>query len=472
MAKIDESRLAAAAEKSPADFLRALRFLRGHKKKISQPTLNAFVLRLVQKHGPAEARVMLPKLISEVARQQSPQRAWNILSFLEVALGFRRPRLGIYDNALHFIGGAQKYGCTIASALKNDFDITLIANKPVEPAELENWYDLDLSGCEIRIIPIPYFEDQGGTSEVVDAGAVDTSRDNPFDVISRESGRYDVFVNNCMLEMVYPLANTSVFICHFPEREKSRFFYVDRYSEITYNSLYTAGWIEKRWNLKPHRHLYPPVDMNPPEFPKEKDNVILSVARFDPGGIKQQLDMVKAFQKLADERPEAMTGWKFRLAGGSPAGNPYLEQVESHLSQNPGLNIDLQVNRPASDVKKIYETAKIFWNFSGFRQTDPAKVEHFGMTVAEAMQNGCVPIIFRGGGQTEIVEDAVSGFLFSSEKELFERTMSLMKDPALLAAMGRRAYERGRMFRREVFVSRVRAHFEELMKSIYPEKIV
>ncbi len=470
MTKVDESRLAAAAERSPRDFLRTLRSLRGQRKKIPQSALNVLVLRLIQKFGAADVRAILPKTIHEVNRQRGPQRAWNILSFLEVALGFRRPQLGIYDNALHFIGGAQKYGCTIASALKDTFEITLVANKPVSQAELEDWYGLALSGCEIKVIPIADFEEQPGALKIVDAGAVDTSRGNPFDVISRESGHYDVFVNNCMLEMVYPLANASVFICHFPEREKSRYFYVDRYTEIIYNSLYTAEWIEKRWNLKPHRHLYPPVDMDPPELPKEKGDVILSVARFDPGGNKQQLDMIKAFQKLSEERPGATAGWKFRMAGGSPAENPYLREVESHLGQNPGWDIDLQVNRPASEIKKIYKTAKIFWNFSGFRQKDPAKVEHFGMTVAEAMQNGCVPIVFRGGGQTEIIEDGVSGYLFSSERELFEKTMDLIKDPELLAAMGRRAYERGRTFRREVFVDRVRSHFKELMKSIYPEK--
>lgn len=92
----------------------------------------------------------------EYLRSKGRPAALRLLSRLEVASGGRRPSLGLYDNALHFIGGAQKYGCTIAHALQDDFDITLIANSEVTLDRLQSWYDLDLSRCRLRssIFPI------------------------------------------------------------------------------------------------------------------------------------------------------------------------------------------------------------------------------------------------------------------------------------------------------------------------------
>jgi glycosyltransferase involved in cell wall biosynthesis len=453
------------AEKSPRHFLRLLRRSLARNKAIPQEVLNSLALTVIQTHPSSRVLRFLPRLVQTVAAERGLQSAWNLVASLEVALHHRKPTIGLYDNAAHYIGGAQKYGCTIASALQDDFDITLIANRPVARSQLENWYGLDLSRCRVKVIPIPYFEKKDRLRELIDAGEVDTSQENPFHLISLESGHYDLFINNCMLEMVYPLANVSIFITHFPERGKSRFFYVKKYSQIVANSLYTARWIRQKWDLNPHQHLYPPVDMEAPFVPQEKENIILSVSRFDPGGNKQQLKMIEVFQHISRDQPEKLKGWRLAVVGGSIRDNPYLGKINGHLSRNPSSAIELRTNLPASDLKSLYQKAKIFWHFCGLGQTDPAKVEHFGMTVAEAMQNGCVPIAFRGGGQMEIVEDTVSGFLFSTEKELAEKTLDLIGRPGFLGEIGKQALERGKRFRRGVFVDAVQAYVRDLVRA-------
>jgi glycosyltransferase involved in cell wall biosynthesis len=168
-------------------------------------------------------------------------------------------------------------------------------------------------------------------------------------------------------------------------------------------------------------------------------------------------------------QPRELAGWKLVLVGGSPRHNPYLERIQAYLQRTPAAEIDLKVNVSASDLKSEYARAKLFWHFCGLGQTDPAKVEHFGMTVAEAMQNGCVPVVFRGGGQTEIVEDGISGFLFSSEKELIDKTLGLLENSDRLEEMSGRAHQRGRAFRREVFTDVVRNYFRGLLASRFSE---
>jgi O-antigen biosynthesis protein len=416
---------------------------------------------IVANPGPKGMAALL-RICRRIARQRGIQNVFNLIQRLEVSFDYRKPTLAIYDHTLHLIGGAQKYGCTIAHALQDDFDVTLIANKPVQHQDLQNWYQLDLSHCRIVTIPIPFYERQG--KEHLDPAAIPSRRiANPFHLISLESGRYDFFINNSMVEMVYPLANQSLFICHFPERRPSSYFYVDRYQHLIYNSRYTAEWIQKKWELRPDIHIYPPVDMDGSVNFLNKENMILSAARFDPGGNKQQMRMVQVFKELLQHQPHALHGWKLVLAGGSPRDNPYLQNIQRAIANSGLENVELHVNISAAELKGLYQRARIFWHLCGLSQNEPELVEHFGMTTAEAMQNGCVPVVFAGGGLLEIVENNVSGLLFSSKDQLAQQTLRLVTDPQLLQGLGEKACQRGKIFSRGVFENRVKGVFAQLL---------
>ena len=113
-------------------------------------------------------------------------------------------------------------------------------------------------------------------------------------------------------------------------------------------------------------------------------------------------------------------------------------------------------------MKEWYGRAAIFWHFCGLGQSNPANVEHFGMSTVEAMQNGCLPIVFDGGGQREIVENGISGFRFASARELRELTLRALADPGLRQRFGAAARARGAQFNRAVFAAKVRGLFREL----------
>lgn len=404
-----------------------------------------------------------PRLDDEILKilnEQGVQAAYNRLMRMEVALGLRKPTLALYDHCGHFIGGGQKYGFTAAHALRDIFDITLLVNGEITHGDIENWYGLDLSPCKIKVVKLPFFDQFD--SPVLDPARVSRRMENPFHLISRESGNYDFFINNSMNEMVYPLSNVSVMICHFPERRPKSYFYADRYTYVVYNSKYTAHWIEKKWKFTPHKHIYPPVDMEPEEEEKTrtpKENIILSVARFEAGGSKKQLEMVKTFLALNRRMPDLFKDWKLVLAGGSPAENDYLKKIEETIGSHEAVNIELKLNIAADELKALYRRSSIFWHLCGLDQTDPSLVEHFGMTIVEAMQNGLVPIVFDGGGQREIVEEGVSGFRVQSSAALMNAVIKLLRDPALRARLSRGAFERSKLFTRETFESNVRDFF-------------
>ncbi|MBN1940254.1 MAG: glycosyltransferase family 4 protein [Candidatus Aminicenantes bacterium] len=403
----------------------------------------------------------LAKAVERTSRRDGIQAARNVLAKREVALGLRRPTMAVYDQAFQFIGGAQKYGLTMTAALLDTFDITLLANKDIRTEDFKEWYGLDLSACRVKAVKIPFYEARGG--QHLDPAFVTRDMENPFHLVSRESGNYDVFVNNSMNEMVFPLAPVSVLICHFPERRPQSYFYADRYTRTVCNSRFTADWIEKKWGFSPHRLLYPPVDMEPGEDgggPRNK--IILSVARFEPEGFKRQREMIGAFLKLRKLRPDAAGDWRFVLAGGSQAKNAYLDRLRDMISDSGGA-VELKVNIPASDLKALYREASIFWHMCGLHREDPGETEHFGMTAVEAMQNGLVPVVYDGGGLPEIVDHGVNGFRVESTAGLLARTLGLLADPDLIAGMGRAAREKAKMFSRTNFEKNARAIFDEAL---------
>ncbi|MCX6580888.1 MAG: glycosyltransferase family 4 protein [Candidatus Aminicenantes bacterium] len=403
--------------------------------------------------------------ILQISAEHGPQAAYNTLLRVEVALKLRKPSLAIYDHTFHIIGGGQKYGFTAAHALQDMFDITLLLNKEISHQDIRDWYHLDLTRCRIKEIKIPFF--QQFDSPLPDPARVSRRMENPFHIISRESGNYDFFINNSMNEMVYPLANVSAIICHFPERRPRSYFYADRYTHVIYNSRYTAHWIQQKWKFTPHKHIYPPVDMAPaaPASETAKENIILSVARFEEGGSKKQLEMVRMFLKLNRRFPALLNEWKLALVGGSPDENEYLKKIKELVEKSGAGNIRLMVNSSGDELKALYGKAKIFWHLCGLDQTDPALVEHFGMTIVEAMQNRLVPIVFDGGGQREIVDHGVNGFRVQSTAQSMSFTMKLINEPALREELGRRAFEKSKLFTRETFELNVREFFSaELAK--------
>jgi len=421
------------------------------------------ILELTQKlkRDPSRARQMLRQTIEKIAIESGIQASFNLLLRMEVVLGLRRPTLALYDHAIHFIGGAQKYGLTIAATLQDVFDITILANKDVRHEDFHEWYGLDLSRCHIKVLKLPFYEKRKAIH--LDPTQVTIKEPNPFHRISRESGNYDIFINNSMNEMVFPLANVSVLVCHFPERRPRTYFYADRYNYIVYNSRYTLEWIGKKWKIPSHEHIYPYVETATSAGQKPKKKLLLSVARFEVGGTKRQKEMVESFLTLDTLYPEATEGWKFILAGGSDPENPYLSFLENLIRQHPRQNVELRVNISAAELDSLYEEATIFWHLCGIVHDDPSAVEHFGMTTIEAMAHGAVPIVYDGGGLREIVDEGVNGFRVKSQAMLLERTLELFSDRNLVGQLSQAARKKAQEFSREKFEARVRAFFERLL---------
>lgn len=422
-------------------------------------TLLIAVIKLAECHPSSVIKQVLLELNASLVDIFGSIVTYQFYSYLEIMLRVRKIRIGIYDHAFHFPGGGQRYVAKIAEILQDKYNITYITNKDVDIEKYKSWFNIDLSKCALKVIKIPFFEKL--EEPHINENMV-IFEYNPFDIISEESIHCDIFINANMLSKVNPLSALSLFICHFPDTRRGRFFYVDHYDYLVSNGEYTSSWIKKRWGLNPTHLLYPPVDMyNNERSLSSKQKIILSVARFEKGGSKKQIEMMTAFADLAAQYEYIRSEWKFIIAGGTFPNNPYFTSVEELVRTLP-CNIELRPDVSYEELRTLYKEATIFWHACGLNEQDPHLVEHFGMTTVEAMQNYCVPIVIDGGGQQEIVEHGISGYRFGKLEELQSYTTKVVNDSGLRRELAERAYERSHQFNFEVFKKQVIQMFQNI----------
>jgi glycosyltransferase involved in cell wall biosynthesis len=214
-------------------------------------------------------------------------------------------------------------------------------------------------------------------------------------------------------------------------------------------STFTRDWTRRRWGVD-SGYLYPPCNTDFRDAPKR--NVILSVGRFCE--MKRQAEMMEAFASMHGHAP---AGWQYRSVG--PVGRNaetvgYFQKVQGIAA---GGNAVALADLPRNDLTAEFEQASVFWHGAGYSkgaEFPPEQMEHFGITTVEAMAAGCVPVVINKGGQTELVEHGVSGYLWNTTDELKDFTIRLIQDDALRQRMSAAARIRARDFSKDSFARR------------------
>lgn len=215
---------------------------------------------------------------------------------------------------------------------------------------------------------------------------------------------------------------------------------------IIYNSRFTRINSEKNWPLE-SLVIYPPVDTDNIK-PLKKEKYILSVGRFF-GFLKdkKQKLLINTFIKLYQKGK--LKDWSLHLAGSAGTGDsPYLEELKQLAYKFP---VQIYPNIGYDGLIRLYGKSSIYWHAAGYQETDPTKMEHFGISTVEAMAAGAVPVIIAQGGQVEIVEDGKSGRLWSSLDQLAKETLELVNDEKLMSKLSKAAITRSKNFSKEKF---------------------
>jgi glycosyltransferase involved in cell wall biosynthesis len=384
-----------------------------------------------------------------------------------------RWRIGILDHTGQAIGGAQLVACQAASVLSRHYDVEIIHTWEVALDSLAKAFRLDLSRVRERRVPYA----TNSFSIPGPASFVGQIRANGRNL----SAPYDLFIYSGHGVPPFCHARHGLAYCHFPieaspteelgEDERwrrrnasdrwmrSRAYQalwklrMKGYEKILANSAFTADWVARRWGCRAEV-LYPPVNMASPQVLKR--NLIVSLGRFG-GGLhnKNQLAQIAAFREFLARASEDWSLCLIGFCGESAGDQEYLRAVQLAAE---GLPVSFLVNGTRAAVEKTLASAKLFWHTTGAgidAAARPQEMEHFGIATVEAMRAGCVSVVIDSGGQREIVENSVSGFLCNDMSELLESSILLTRQPSLLSGMAKQAKQRSMDFSPEKFDQRL-----------------
>lgn len=229
-------------------------------------------------------------------------------------------------------------------------------------------------------------------------------------------------------------------------------------------SQFSQLWAKRNWNIETQT-LYPPTQTTFRDV--EKENFVLSVGRFAVGGgvIKRQLETTHRFAQMRSALP---SGWKYFCVGGlsdSDDEKTYFANVQTLGKLN---NVEVLANLEWARLQELFERAKIFWHAAGYgvdENVRPHQLEHFGIVTVQAMSAGCVPVVMNRGGNSEIVQHGVNGFLWNTLDELQDYTLLLAHNDELRAQMSRAAKERSRIYGHEEFAKHALQLFHPFLQS-------
>lgn len=339
----------------------------------------------------------------------------------------KKMRAAIYDPYLDTLGGGERYTLSFAKVLA------------------DAGYSVDIE-----------WKDKSIRHKFTDRFGIDFSKLNIVRDVKRGDG-YDLcfWISDGSIPTLKARRNFLHFQVPFTEvggkslLNKMKMFRIEK---IICNSYFTKNVIDKEYGVK-SVVLYPPVDVDKIK-PKRKEKRILFVGRFSKlKQAKNQDLLIKAFKKMVKK---GFGDWELVLAGGVEVGvGDYIDKLQ-RLSKNLPVRI---VKSPSfSELKELYGTSKFFWSAAGFgvnEKKEPEKMEHFGITVVEAMAGKCVPIIFEGGGYKEIVDEGKTGFFFTKEGELVKKTADLIGNPAKMREISSSAHEASKVYEYQRFEGEV-----------------
>jgi len=375
----------------------------------------------------------------------------------------------LYSPYWSSFGGGEKYSLSLAVALSKSpgLSVTILAcGEPVEKKALGDFFGIDLS--PVRLLNLA---DEPAMVPSVKKTDVFVSLAN-FKAVETPA-RVCVQLLQIPYGTINPLSIMGrVLRGQFKEAAKDvyrlRLFAYARHKAtlVVTNSRFVHDTLKRNFGVESNV-LHPPIgDFLDKGMSKKK--VILSVGRFFTGlyNDKRYDILTRAFRDLYDS---GFRGWDYHVAGSLPADKTSKTMFRKLQEENKGYPIHFHDNAPFETVRTLFNEATIFWHAAGFGSDDvacPERAEHFGMTTAEAMSARCIPVVINKGGQKEIVQPGVDGFLWNSVEELIETTRTLANErPSRLDELRNNARHRSREFGIERFDNRVAEIFSPILRT-------
>ena len=382
-----------------------------------------------------------------------------------------RPTAVVLANGLVARGGAERVAVTAAARLlEGGYEVALAyPGVPVDVEEVGDYFDVPAAG--VGTLPLTHRgKGLAGREELRILGeqlawARQIKAENP------------ALLLNCQTGSEMPaLADRSLYYVHFPHElgvgravgPRSLYLrgsraarawitnrgrpFLEGYTVLA-NSEFTAHHVQERWG-RTAQVLYPPT----PDFgpgAADRKRWILSVGRFQPRisghPHKRQDSLIEAFRPLTRLH---RAGWQLHLAGSVGSH----DEVHRLKRLAEGLPVVFHENAPQKLLLDLYRHSSIYWHAQGFEEpkTRPEAQEHFGMSVAEALSAGLVPLVYETAGPAEIVAGLPGASTWRTLERLRAETMELIASDSLrMAALRSAAVQHSTRFTSHAFAERL-----------------
>lgn len=363
-------------------------------------------------------------------------------------------KIGLYDPYLETLGGGEKVFLTVleeAAKLKGA-EITLFAEQKPDPA---TWKRLNIS-----VKPSAFRWERADDSTITDqTEGLDLFVTIRGDVPPATRAKRSVAIIQFPFEYL-PFKRKKDFLNPVGSALRGRELTqrLAGYNQFAVYSKFVKQHLQRRFDVRNISVIGAPVDQ-PKLKPLRKEPIILAVGRFITHGHPKKQDlMVEAFRHLR-RGLGSRSPWTLHLAGGAD-DSPETQRFITELKRaGAGFPIEMHVNIPYRDLVNLYRKASIFWHAAGAGENVakyPERLEHFGITTVEAMMYGAVPVVIGRGGQSEIIADGQSGYLWQTPDELIDRTRELINDPQRRAIMGKDAAKAAKQYSKPEFIKTIR----------------
>lgn len=355
-------------------------------------------------------------------------------------------KAAIFDPYLDTLGGGEKYSLSVACVLRDlGWQVDLLwSGETTIITQAEKRFNLDLKGVNVKK---SFFQD----------GRSLLSKLN-------ESRKYDFlfFVSDGSV----PLLGAKINWLHFQVpfhavggRSLKNRVKLRKIKRIIVNSRFTKNVIDQEFGVN-SKIIYPPVDIKA-FAPLKKTKTILYVGRFSNllQGKRQQI-LVTVFKGLIKG---GLKGWKLILAGGTTVGFNQ-DDIEKMKQSIRGFPVTLSFDPNFTKLAHLYGQSTFFWAAGGFGNDpvlSPEKMEHFGLTLVEAMAAKSVPLAVDLGGYSEVLNGSLSKLLWESTADLVRKTTELMTNEKELQKLQDEVHKRALDFSYEKFTMAIKANLED-----------
>lgn len=326
----------------------------------------------------------------------------------EKLLKKNRPSAAIYNTFWTTMGGGERHALAVAKLISKTHDIYLLSEYDFDEKRLKEYFSINFKFRKI----------------------INT-------INSELTESFDLFINSSFCSSLIPKSKDNIYLVSFPHQVQNKNFLKEYY--FLHNSNFTKKWATKYWGKHRNSVLFPILELNRDnedndnkvrnfKFNNNKKNII-SIGRFTVSGHAKRQDFIlKAFSEAQKSFP---SDFNLFLVGSLDYSNNEDISFFEDLKEQKIKNVYIFPNLEYYKLQELLSISRFYVQATGVfvnHKKQPHKMEHFGISVIEAMLFGNYPITYNIGGPAETIELLKIGETFHNLKSLIKIFLTIMKD--------------------------------------------